>query len=172
MECVWLLSIEFKALTVGDLRGHEGRTPWGSKFFQFHAVFGKIWHNCMLAPPLQERRGMPTPKVGVLTNFVATNCMKTRDHIWSQKGGVSGQKISAVSFHNVSICQMTTKAINEYRYNSVPILCLDQVQLLQHTSMSYKFEVLVEVTNLLYSFKMEKPERIIVFTIVYAVTRT
>ena len=85
---------------------------------------------------------------------------------------MSGQKISTGSFHNVSIRQMTTKAINEYRYNSVPVLCLDQVQLLQHTSMSYKFEVLVEVTNLLYSFKMEKPERIIVFTIVYAVTRT
>ena len=25
--------------------------PWGSKFFQFHAVFGKIWQNCMLGPP-------------------------------------------------------------------------------------------------------------------------
>ena len=25
--------------------------PGGPKFFQFHAVFGKIWLNCMLAPP-------------------------------------------------------------------------------------------------------------------------
>ena len=25
--------------------------PQGSKFFQFHAVFGKIWQNCMLVPP-------------------------------------------------------------------------------------------------------------------------
>ena len=25
--------------------------PGGSKFFQFHAVFGKIWQNRMLAPP-------------------------------------------------------------------------------------------------------------------------
>ena len=25
--------------------------PVGSKFFQFHAVFGKIWQNHMLAPP-------------------------------------------------------------------------------------------------------------------------
>ena len=24
--------------------------PRGSKFFQFHAVFGKIWQNLMLAP--------------------------------------------------------------------------------------------------------------------------
>ena len=26
-------------------------SPRGSKFFQFHAVFGKFWQNCMLAPP-------------------------------------------------------------------------------------------------------------------------
>ena len=34
--------------SVADLRGHEG--PPGSKFFQFHAVFGKIWQNGMLVP--------------------------------------------------------------------------------------------------------------------------
>ena len=28
-------------------------TPVGSKFFQFHAVFGKIWQNRMLVPPPQ-----------------------------------------------------------------------------------------------------------------------
>ena len=40
---------------VADLRGVQGkRTPWGSKFFKFHAVFGKIWQNCMLAPHLAE----------------------------------------------------------------------------------------------------------------------
>ena len=39
--------------SVADLRGgsREPRPPWGSKFFQFHAVFGKIWQNRMLAPP-------------------------------------------------------------------------------------------------------------------------
>ena len=30
--------------------------PGGSKFFQFHAVFGKIWQNRMLAPPLGSWR--------------------------------------------------------------------------------------------------------------------
>ena len=30
--------------------------PSGSKFFQFHAVFGKIWQNRMLAPPLESWR--------------------------------------------------------------------------------------------------------------------
>ena len=37
-------------LPVADLRGARG-TPRGPKFFQFHAVFGKIWQNRMLAPP-------------------------------------------------------------------------------------------------------------------------
>ena len=37
---------------VADLRRCEGRaSPRGSKFFQFHAVFGNIWQNLMLAPP-------------------------------------------------------------------------------------------------------------------------
>ena len=40
-------------LAVADLRGAWGTrpSPWGPKFFQFHAVFGKIWQNRMLAPP-------------------------------------------------------------------------------------------------------------------------
>ena len=29
----------------------DARPPRGSKFFQFHAVFGKFWQNRMLAPP-------------------------------------------------------------------------------------------------------------------------
>ena len=33
--------------------------PLGSKFFQFHAVFGKFWQNRMLAPP-----GVGTPPQG------------------------------------------------------------------------------------------------------------
>ena len=42
-----------KPLSLADLRGgHEGCAPPGSKFFQFHAVSGKIWQNHMLAPPL------------------------------------------------------------------------------------------------------------------------
>ena len=34
--------------------------PWGSKFFQFHAVFGEIWQNRMLAPPTPRRVGAPS----------------------------------------------------------------------------------------------------------------
>ena len=39
--------------------------PLGSKFFQIHALFGKIWQSRMLAPPLGELtpapRGNPGP---------------------------------------------------------------------------------------------------------------
>ena len=43
---------------VADLHSKilDVRPPWGSKFFQFHAVFGKIWQNRMLAPPLESWR--------------------------------------------------------------------------------------------------------------------
>ena len=34
-----------------DLRGRVSLAPPGSKFFQFHAVFGKFWQNRMLSPP-------------------------------------------------------------------------------------------------------------------------
>ena len=46
------------SLPVADLRGgRRGRAPpRGSKFFQFHAVFGKFWQNRMLAPPLGSWR--------------------------------------------------------------------------------------------------------------------
>ena len=41
-------------IAVADLRGGAGDArplpPWGSKFFQFHAVFGKFRQNRMLAP--------------------------------------------------------------------------------------------------------------------------
>ena len=38
----------------------DARPPWGPKFFQFHAVFGKFWQNRMLAPP----RGVGIPSSG------------------------------------------------------------------------------------------------------------
>ena len=40
-------------LSVADLHSKIlDACPPGSKFFQFHTVFGKIWQNRMLAPPL------------------------------------------------------------------------------------------------------------------------
>ena len=47
--------------SVADLRGRRGRAPpGGSKFFQFHAVFGKFQQNHMLAPP--RGVGAPPPR--------------------------------------------------------------------------------------------------------------
>ena len=44
---------------VADLRGVQGMPP-PSKFFQFHAVFGKIWQNLMLAPLPRANPGSAT----------------------------------------------------------------------------------------------------------------
>ena len=58
LQCSVLLQSDW--LRVADLRGVQGtRTP-GSKFFQFHAVFGKFWQNHMLA--------LPPPRVGAPTS--------------------------------------------------------------------------------------------------------
>ena len=54
---------QIQGLTVADLRGGGARDacpPPGPKFFQFHAVFGEIWQNRMLAPPW----GVGTPSSG------------------------------------------------------------------------------------------------------------
>ena len=46
------LELPQRPFPVADLKGSRGMHPprW-SKFFQFHAVFGQIWQNHMLAPP-------------------------------------------------------------------------------------------------------------------------
>ena len=52
----------FETLPVADLHSKilNTRPPWGSKFFQFHAVFGKIGQNRMLVRPLPRRVGAPS----------------------------------------------------------------------------------------------------------------
>ena len=49
--------------TVADLRGTQGTRPPRSKFFQFHAVFGKFWQNHMLAPPPRGNPGSAADRV-------------------------------------------------------------------------------------------------------------
>ena len=53
-ESIIKRSAEHSLVAVADLRGARGThaTPRGSKFFQFHAVFGNIWQIRILAPPL------------------------------------------------------------------------------------------------------------------------
>ena len=49
-----LLNSEYIASkSSGGSKGARGTLapPWGSKFFQFHAVVGKFWQNRMLPPP-------------------------------------------------------------------------------------------------------------------------
>ena len=49
----------YRLITVADLHSKildAPPPPRGSKFFQFHAVFGEIWQNRMLAPPLESWR--------------------------------------------------------------------------------------------------------------------
>ena len=54
-----ILLVPFKVQNVEKSVGSSGGSkgagkgrvpPWGTKFFQFHAVFGKFWQNRMLAP--------------------------------------------------------------------------------------------------------------------------
>ena len=56
-----LKQLRLVSFTVADLRGGAGDArPPGSKFFRFHAVFGKFWQNRMLVPP----RGVGAPSSG------------------------------------------------------------------------------------------------------------
>ena len=70
----WLkyLMILWSTFSGGSKGGPEGRAPppWGPKFFQFHAVFGKIWQNRMLAPPPGELAPPPRGNPGSATDFV------------------------------------------------------------------------------------------------------
>ena len=53
-ECTLLYVLQITLVSVADLHSKildAPPSPRGSKFFQFHAVFGKFWQNCMLAPP-------------------------------------------------------------------------------------------------------------------------
>ena len=47
----YMPSIAFLVSGIGGSRGgvRDARPPWASKFFRFHAVFGKIWR--VHAPP-------------------------------------------------------------------------------------------------------------------------
>ena len=66
--------------TVADLRGGAGdaRPPWGSKFFQFHAVFEKIRQIRMLAPPPGELAPPPRGNPGSATGPDIAQCSVIR----------------------------------------------------------------------------------------------
>ena len=63
--------------TVADLHSKILDAPLsGSKFFQFHAVFGKIWQNRMLAPP--SRRVAP-PHLGEILDMPLIYFVQTKE---------------------------------------------------------------------------------------------
>ena len=61
----------------GGSKGGARDAPPRSKFFQFHAVFGQIWQNRMLAPPT---RGVGAPSSG--KSWICHWCMMKWWYIW------------------------------------------------------------------------------------------
>ena len=57
----------------GGSKGGAGDAPPGSKFFQFHAVFGKIRQICVLAPP-GELAPPPRGNPGSATGYESHQC--------------------------------------------------------------------------------------------------
>ena len=57
-------------LSVADLHSKILDTPSGSKFFQFHAIFGKFWQNRMLAPRWKVARPHPGETPGSATDYL------------------------------------------------------------------------------------------------------
>ena len=67
-------------MPVADLRGGAGDAPppRGSKFFRFHAVFGKFWQNRMLVPPPGELAPPPRGNPGSATGCVPPGEVSTK----------------------------------------------------------------------------------------------
>ena len=55
----------------------------GSKFFQFHTVFGKIWQNRMLAPP-SWGVGAPTSGKSWIRHCVLLHVLVIKDKNWNK----------------------------------------------------------------------------------------
>ena len=70
-------------LDKGYIGGSKGRRrgacpTWVSKFFRFHAVFGKIWQNRLLAPLTGE---ILDPILGSDMNNMIVVCLTTVLHV-------------------------------------------------------------------------------------------
>ena len=74
--------------TTHDLRRGARDAPFlsGSKFFQFHAVFGKIWQNHMLTPP-PRRVGVPTSGKSWIRHLVVWGHKKYLSFLHLQEQG-------------------------------------------------------------------------------------
>ena len=83
--------------------------PRGSKFFQFYAVFGKIWQNGMLAPP-EELASPPRGNPGSVTDYkqkfgVNYNIINNNNNLFSLSDYIV--HAFAVLFVSVSVPSLT-----------------------------------------------------------------
>ena len=62
----------------GGRGGGTGMHPPVPEFFRFHAVFGKIWQNCMLVPLLGEL----APSLGEILDLPLISISYTLSLIW------------------------------------------------------------------------------------------
>ena len=73
LKCLLVLHIfalvnQFSMMHItGGSKGPQGRAPLGSKFFQFHAVLGKIWPNNSFSHPSVELAYPPRGNSGSVT---------------------------------------------------------------------------------------------------------
>ena len=84
---IYLVSYHFKYPSIasykviGGSRGgvRDARPPWASKFFRFHAVFGKIWRVHAppggFTPPPRENPGSATESVCL----IILNCQREQE---------------------------------------------------------------------------------------------
>ena len=87
------------------------RPPRGSKFFQFHAVFGKFWQNRMLAPPESWR-----PLLGEILDPPLINMIKVIE--WSEVGFTFSSSPNFHIFPRVIIWI----PVNHHRPHPAPLL--------------------------------------------------
>ena len=79
----------------GSKGGARDVSPLGSKFFQFHAVFGKIWQNLMLAPPGELA---PTPRGNPGSATESNSSLILKYFILIELGGMTSCLLKTASF--------------------------------------------------------------------------
>ena len=98
---------------MADLRG-GAREPPGSKCFQFHAVFGKIWENRLLAHPLGELAPL-RENAGSATDFRYNNSLAGKHRSSPKNNSVTNKNIS----HKTIGSQLCTLPIKQLIHKKI-----------------------------------------------------
>ena len=126
---------------MADPRGDASDThPGGSKCFQFHAVFGKIWQNRMLAPPPLPRVSAPISGKFWIHHWI----------VWSivcegPSGGVTAADTTTSwhdpsSFYVILISLFDFQTSNQHRIFAVLLLLTSTLRSVQiSTSQAHRF---------------------------------